>query len=91
MWHWWWSTQLGDVRELALEARGDGISVLGNAGELDLGDQGVATAYNPVVVGDADFYEDGESIPNRAVAEASFPESVAAKICLRQSNCRDKS
>ena len=86
MWHWWWSTQLGDVRQLALQARGDEISVLGNAGGMDLADQGLATAYNPVVVGDADFYEDGESIRNRTGSE-----SVAAKICPRLSNSHDES
>ena len=91
MWHWWWTTQLGDVQELAEPAHGAGISVLGDAGRLDLGKQGLETAYNPVVVGDADHYESGESFPNRTVTETSFSESTAAKTCPRPIVCHDES
>ena len=91
MWWWWWSTQLGEVKELAESARGDDFSVLGDAGGLSLKKQGFASAYNPVVVGDADFYEDGESIPNRTVTETSVSESAAAKICPRPLVSHDES
>lgn len=91
MWLWWWTTQLGEVQELAEPAHGAGISVLGDAGGLNLVEQGLATAYNPVVVGDADRYEERESFPNRTVAEISISESTTGKTCPRPRVCHDES
>ena len=91
MWWWWWSTQLGEVKELAEPDRGADIRVLGDAGVRDLGKQGLDSAYNPVVVGDADLYEDGESIPNRTVTKTSISESAAAKMCPRPLVSHDES
>ena len=90
MWLWWWSTQTGEVRELAVQARGADINVLGDAGRLGHGAQGLDNAYNPVLVGDLDRYEEGESIPSRTVTEIFTSESAAAISRSRALVCQDR-